>query len=117
VRHYIPHKNNPDWLPHNIYMQIFYLIRDYEEGIPSDAVSGRRTQKTAIEKVIMFLKEEYKKRPATYGEINPVRAFFEYPYFSMMFTQSGREMGAGKRRWNLYRCHFARLVAEELRLH
>lgn len=116
MRHYVPQKNNPDWMPHNLYMQILYLIRDYGEGIPANSVRGRKQQKKAVDTVIELLEEEYKKRPTVCGAFNPLRAFFDYPYFSVMFTQNGRGMGAGKRRWNLYRCHFARLVAQQLML-
>lgn len=117
MRHYVPQTNNADWLPHNVYMQMLYLIRDYGEGIPCDCSSGRQLQREAMERVITLLIEEYKKRPKVYSEFDPIRAFFDYPYFSVMFTQRGREMGAGKRRWNLYRCHVARLLARELALY
>ncbi len=117
MRHYVPQKNNPDWMPHNVYMQILYLIRDYGEGIPSDCILGRKTQKQAVDKVIALLQEEYKKRPTVYEAFNPLRAFLDFPYFSVMFIQNRRGMGAGKRAWNLYRSHFARLVARELKLY
>ena len=29
-RNYQPQKNNPDWLPHNVYMRVLYIIRDYQ---------------------------------------------------------------------------------------
>ena len=28
-RNYQPTKNNPYWLPHNVYMRVLYIIRDY----------------------------------------------------------------------------------------
>ena len=28
-RNYQPEKNNPYWLPHNVYMRVLYIIRDY----------------------------------------------------------------------------------------
>ena len=28
-RNYQPTKNNPYWLPHNVYMRVLYIVRDY----------------------------------------------------------------------------------------
>ena len=32
-RNYQPIKNNPYWLPHNLYMRVLYIIRDYPRMI------------------------------------------------------------------------------------
>ena len=117
MRHYVPSKKNSDWLPHNVYMQMFYLIRDYYEAPQIDKGGERSRQHKAVRKAAEFMEEEYKKRPTVYGMLNPLRAFFEYPYFSIMFAPKDSQMGAGKRLWNLYRCRLARLTANELKLY
>lgn len=113
----MPAKNNPFVLPHNVYMQMLYLIRDYDERNGQSFVSGERYfQWKAVEETTRYLKAEYEKRPEQFGALKPLEAFFDYAYFSLMFTQSNRGMGAGKRSWNLYRCKFAYLVATNLGL-
>lgn len=119
MRNYIQKKHNPNQLPHNLYMQMLYLIRDYEssEGkAPGNHSLQRLRQWEAVRQTVLALQEEYDRRPSVYGVLEPLRAFFDYAYFSMMFTQRGRDMGASKRCWNLYRCRFAYLLAKALYL-
>ncbi len=116
MRHYIPKSNNADRMPHNLYMQMLYLIRDYHDEHAAAPTAGRTVQRQAVRRTAQLLQEEYRRRPDVYGVLNPLRAFFDYPYFSVMFAQKGRELGASKRLWNLYRCRFARLTAETLGL-
>ncbi|MBE7035383.1 MAG: hypothetical protein E7402_04645 [Ruminococcaceae bacterium] len=116
MRHYIPKNKNPDTMPHNLYMQMLYIIRDYAEGPSAGSTPGRRDQWRATEAVIGYLQRDYERRPDTYGNLVPLRAFFEYPYFSIMFMQQSRDMAASKRFWSRYRCRFARLLAMELGL-
>lgn len=117
MRHYMPTKSNPYALPHNVYMQMLYLIRDYDARHGQGSASGeRRWQWHGVAKTEQHLKEEYEKRPEQFGALKPLQAFFDYAYFSLMFTKSQKGMGAGKRSWNLYRCKFAYLVATNLGL-
>ena len=119
MRHYIPRKNNPDALPHNLYMQMLYLIRDYESKTAKNlarASGERKWQWQAVEQTITILRLEYEKRSNKLGTLKPLDAFFDYAYFSFMFTPKGRDMGAGKRSWTLYRSRFAYLVADALGL-
>ncbi len=119
MRHYVPQKKNPCALSHNLYMQMLYLIRDYDEsrhGGKHSASGERLWQWQAVEKAKEILQTEYKKRPDRVGAFDPLQAFFDYAYFSCMFATKGREMGAGKRSWNLYRSRYAYLVAEQLGL-
>ena len=119
MRHYVPQKKNPHALSHNLYMQMLYLIRDYREngrgGEPSPG-GERLWQWSAVKKSCEFLQAEYKKRPESNETFDPLRAFFDYAYYSYMYASQSRDMGAGKRSWNLYRSRFAYLVAESLGL-
>ena len=115
MRNYLPKRQNPDYMPHNVYMQMLYLIRDYyEDGMA--VTKGRIEQHQQVESVAQKLQEAYSRRRDVFGELSPLRAFFDYPYFSVMFSQAWREMGASKRSWKLYRCRFARQIAEGLDL-
>ncbi|MBR7164501.1 MAG: hypothetical protein IKD21_05985 [Clostridia bacterium] len=120
MRHYVPKKNNPNVLPHNLYMQMLYLIRDYNSRTMKEqaAACGERLwQWQAVCQSEEVLKAEYEKRPESFEAFEPLRAFFDYAYFSYMYTRTKGEMGAGKRSWNLYRCRFACMVAESLGLY
>ena len=116
MRHYINKRNNPNALPHNLYMQMLYILRDYEEARLSGGAEGREEQWLAVETAARKLRLDYEEKEDACGTLNPLRAFFDFPYFSYMFAQKSREMGASKRTWNLYRCRFAHLVAERLGL-
>lgn len=117
MRHYVPRKNNPDWLPHNLYMQMLYLIRDYEYGDTGSSTEERKRQLAAVHHAAAEMQELYKKRPNVFGVLNPLRAFFDFPYFSAMFTCGSSDVSASKRLWNLYRCRFARRTAAALKLY
>lgn len=116
MRHYIPKRNNPYKLPHALYMQMLYLIRDHEESGDIFITRERKRQWMAVEFAAQRLKQEYGKRHEIYGVLKPLQAFFDYAYFSYMFAACGRETGASKPLWSLYRSRFAYLVAEELGL-
>ncbi len=111
MRHYVPQKNNPYHLPHNLYMQMYYLIRDCDDDSEELVTDERKFQFDAVRQAERLICEEYKKRPTVCGTLESRHAFFDYAYFSYMFAQKGRDMGAGKRAWNLYRCRFAYLTA------
>ncbi|MBR5236640.1 MAG: hypothetical protein IKW06_04645 [Clostridia bacterium] len=115
MRHYMPKRKNPDYMPHNVYMQMLYLIRDYYEGDRTET-KGRKEQHRLVENAAQKLQESYSRRRDVFDVLDPLRAFFDYPYFSVMFSQTWREMGASKRSWKLYRCRFARQIAEKMDL-
>jgi len=115
VRHYIPKTKNADYIPHNLYMQMLYVIRDFCDK-KTKVTCQRERQFKAVSQVIGQLKMEYDRGSCAYGPLNPLQAFFEYPYYSMMFAQRTKETGASKRSWGMYRCRFARLTAHELGL-
>ncbi len=120
MRHYVPQKHNPHYLPHDLYMQMLYLIRDFntsqQKTEPSLYTPARSHQLWAVEEAATALRRTYEEGNHVYGSVNPLRAFFDYPYYSFMFAQKKQELGASKRAWNLYRCRFAHMVAEQLRL-
>lgn len=120
MRNYIPKKNNLYKLPHNTYMQIFYMLRDYLR-IKKDVVNNKAG--VAIYKIVQAIKEtsiimeqEYSKRPSTYGKLDSYHAFFDYNYYSYMFARKNSEYGASKSAWSLYKSKFAYLLAEKLQM-
>lgn len=121
MRNFIPKRNNLYKLPHNVYMQMLYLLKDYSR-IKKELLKDNKNKhifrliNTSIFETILEMKEEYKKRNVTYGELEPYKAFFEYGYFSYMFARKTSELGASKSSWNLYRSKFAYKLAEKLRI-
>lgn len=120
MRHYVPKKQNPYFLSHDLYMQMFYLIRDFDNtqqrAEPSLHTPARSHQLWAVEEAAAKLCADYEASDYPYGSFHPLRAFFDYPYYSLMFMKKWQELGASKRAWNLYRSRFAYLVASYLRL-
>ncbi|MBR2499914.1 MAG: hypothetical protein IKB60_02420 [Clostridia bacterium] len=121
MRNYIPKKNNMYRLPHNTYMQMFYLLRDYtrikKENIwKPDSKKAYGNICRAIDETSLLLEADYQKRSTTYGKLDPYKAFFDYSYFSYMFARKRAEVGASKSAWSLYKSKFAYMLAENLRL-
>ncbi len=118
MRHYLSKKSNAGAMTHEVYMQMLYVIRDYSQNAKTKAaVSGERLwQWQAVAEVEKSLNGAYKKRSEDCGTLDSLHAFFDYAYYSCMFTGRGDAVGAGKRSWNLYRCRFAYLVAQHLGL-
>ncbi len=119
MRHYVPQKKGRNPLSHNLYMQMLYLIRDYAETerfVKEQSSANRQKQWDAVQRAFGRTEKAYKKRPCMTETFDVIRAFFDYPYFSVSLMQKSRDMGASKRSWNLYRCGVACLVAQELGL-
>lgn len=117
MRNYIPTRNNLYKLPHNTYMQMLYLLRDYmriKNEANKNAVLSHLA--SAIDATMKEMSEEYDKRRMTYGILNPYRAFFDYAYYSYMYARKYTDYGASKSAWSLYRSKFAFLLAEKLNL-
>lgn len=101
MRNYQRQKNNPYKLPHNLYMRMLYLVRDYErirseredilaaspapDGIPHSGISNPTEQKAiklallgneceAVEKAIETIPKEYRK-----GVLRNIRNKEPYP--------------------------------------
>lgn len=119
MRNFIPKRNNLYRLPHNTYMQMLYILRDYLR-IKQEAVHDSKNKDNfryisdCIKAVIDETKTEYSKRSSTYGELDPYKAFFEYGYYSYMYARKYSEYGASKNAWGLYRSKFAYCLADKL---
>lgn len=121
MRNFIPKRNNLYKLPHNLYMQMLYLLRDYPR-IKKELLNDKKTSDALclicnkISGTIERIKEEYEKRSTTYGDLEPYRAFFDYGYFSYMFARKTSDLGASKGAWSLYRSKFAYYLAEQFNI-
>jgi len=117
MRNFIPKRNNLYKLPHNIYMQMLYVLRDYarikSEASKKDSLSFIFE---AISSTIHEMKHEYTKRTSTYGELDSYKAFFDYSYYSYMYARRTSDYGASKNAWNLYRSKMAYILACKLNI-
>lgn len=123
-------------LPHNVYMQVLYIIRDYErlleekerilhsspfdDGQPKGTDTGNPTERkalklaqisskiNAIDQTCAEMVGYYSKRVDTF---KPLEAFHNYSYFSYKLGKSG---GYCDRTWKRYRQKFAYLVAKKI---
>jgi len=121
MRNYIPKKNNLYKLPHDMYMQMFYLLRDYirikkETMINSDNNTVLHTISDAVSQITATLSAEYEKRKTKYGQLDSYRAFFDYNYYSYMFAKRDSDFGASKSAWSFYKSKYAYLLAKQLKL-
>ncbi len=121
MRNYIPKKNNIYSLPHDTYMQMFYLLRDYVR-IKKENIKKEKANEVyalicdAVTETAALLACDYSKRTATYGKLDSYRAFFDYCYYSYMFARKNSELGASKSAWSLYKSKFAYMLADKLGL-
>ena len=100
-----------------MYMQMLYVLRDYmrmkKEAPKNDVLSFISD---AIFSTLAEMKEEYKKRTDTYGELDSYKAFFDYSYYSYMFARRTSDGGASKSAWSLYRSKMAYILADKLKM-
>ena len=124
MRNYQCKKNNPYMLPHNLYMRMLYLVRDYErirseredilsaspvpDGIPHSGNGNPTEQKaikmaeldstcSAVEKALDIVPYEYRK--AVWNNI-----CYKSPY----------PINAGEATYKRWRCRFIYEVAKNL---
>lgn len=57
MRNYQRQKNNPYKLPHNLYMRMLYLVRDYDRI----KEQGRENDCDAVDKALQAIPQEYRK--------------------------------------------------------
>lgn len=96
MRNYQPQKNNPYKLPHNLYMQMLYLVRDYnrlvENGIRPEATA-------AVDRALQVVPTEYRR-----GVWDNIVYCAAYP------------MDAGEATYKRWRCRFIYNIAKNLKL-
>lgn len=141
-RHYQSKKSNPYMLEHDVYMQIFYMIRSYPglkkrreeilygsagpmDGQPHGNSAANPTEKKAlvlyavneqikaIEDTIAALKRKYSVT-CTGEPFCPYEAFMEYEVFCRYRSDPKKDIAPCTRTWNRYRGEFAYLVAKKL---
>lgn len=132
-------------LPHNLYMQIQYMLKDYDrlqkersdllnasppppDGMPrSDNTkadpTGRRAvrlafidaQLAAFDAAMAQVQARYACRVHT--RFDPLRAYWNYEYFNYVFLRKdGGDAGPSRRQWNYYKTLLSRAVAEQLHM-
>ena len=116
MRNFVPKRNNYYKLPHETYMMMSYLLRDYPRIKNDDSSNTKIKVKEAVENVLKELTEDYTKRADTYGTLDSMRAFYDYAYYSYMFARKKSDCGASKNAWGMFRSKCAYLLAEKLML-
>lgn len=121
-----PTKKNPYILPHNVYMQTLYLIRDYDrmveeynailiesplnDGQPSantksSSVESKTLRRDTIEKKIRAVENALKKIPDEYRNAVFRNVAYRIP-FPLAYTSV--------RTWSMWRCRFVYLTSKEV---
>lgn len=143
-RNYQCKKNNPYRLPHNLYMQMLYLIGSYKQllerrekvqygdrplfdGQPKGSTISKPTEKKAltlividgqieaIEQVMFELQVKY-ANTYTGERFEPLEAFRDYGTFCYFRSKKGKKQAPSAKTWNRYRSEFAYKVAKKLNL-
>lgn len=133
MRHY--HKK--DKLPHDLYMQMLYLIRSYPElikrreellhssprppdGQPrgsgtSDPTADKAVVLARIDEQIQAVEDAVRHMRARYGQaFDAYGAFMSYPVFCRYRSSPERDMAPCKKTWYRYRTDFEYMVAKKL---
>lgn len=129
MRNYQYHKNNPYWLPHNVYMQVLYAVRDYDrlraeylniinetpspDGVPGNPNPGDSTAQKAVRALsisneIDHIERALEKIPQEYrmGVFNNVRYRVNFPV----------NVPAHRNTWSNWRRRFLYFVAKNKKL-
>lgn len=129
-------------IPHNIYMQIQYKLRDYDrlrqlrdellyasapppDGIPRSKSLSDPTGTCAVRLALVNAQlhaiessaYEVAKRYASkaHSGFEPIEAYHNYDYFCTMFL-TGRDSAPSRRTWNYYKAALSQKIAEKLYL-
>lgn len=142
MRNYQCKKNNPYYMPHDIYMQALYKIKGYRnlvrrrekilygspsppDGMPRGNGSSNPTEQKAlvlavinadleaIEQTIIELQGKYSKT-CTGEEFDAFEAFMDYGVFCYFRSDPQRDECPHRSTWNRYRSEFAYLVMKKL---
>ena len=141
MRNYIPKTNNAYCLPHNLYMQMLYLIRDYPrmrqqyadilyeqpyaDGQPRGNLAGDSTfgkakrrlvleaQLRAVDDAVALLHAKYADT-CTGEPFAPYESFCDYGVFCYYRSRPGKDMAPSTRTWKRFRSEFAWHVAKNL---
>ena len=137
-------KKGVEPLPHAVYMQVKYIISDYNrlrherldilygspkppDGMPKGAdlsdptgVRGARLadinkRLEAIEQSAIEIFKEMSDK--VMEQFNPIEAYWSYDYFNYMHRRSGQgDQGPSRRTWNYFKAKLGHKVAEKLRI-
>lgn len=144
MRNYQTKKNNPYYIPHNVYMQVLYKIKDYErlkqeqreilhasppplDGMPRGKGVGDPTmakavrlanlsrQIEAIEESMAEMTGRWSGR--VYEGFDCYKAFFNEAYFNYMHIREDEsDAGPSRRTWNNFKSQLSIRIAQKLQL-
>lgn len=137
-------KNNPYYVEHNVYMQVYYKLRDYDrlkkekldilygspeppDGMPRGSDVGNPTEQKvlkmayideqleAIDQCAIQMRGAYSGK--VYDEFDPVKAYWSYDYYNYMhIRKSERDEGPSRRKWGYYKSLFTGMIAKRLKI-
>ena len=142
MRNYQVKKDNPYYLPHDLYMQALYMIRGYKnlrqrkvdiiygsspppDGMPKGRHVSNPTERKAIvlemislqlqaiEQTISELRGKY-SRTCTGEVFDPYEAFMDYGVFCYYRSKPNRDECPARRTWTRYRSEFAYKVLKKI---
>ena len=144
MRDYQAKKNNPYYLPHDVYMQVKNRLMGYnrlrrekmdiihgsplpQDGMPRSTDLSNPTQRKVIkleyiEATIRAIDEaaEYmysKLKGKVYDEFEPIRAYWSYDYFNYEFVRKEEnDEGPSRRTWNRFKSMFSYYIAKNLNI-
>lgn len=144
MRNYQNKRGNQYYMPHNLYMQVQYKIRDYDrlkkerldilyaspplpDGQPRGSEPGNPTERKALKMV--YIENELKAIDQAAVEVrgiysakvddefNPIKAYWCYDYFNYMHIRKTKDdEGPGVRTWNNFKTLFSGIIAKNLNL-
>ena len=131
-------------LPHNIYMQVQYIIKDYDrlkreklnilcgssppsDGMPRSSDVGNPTEQKALR--LASIENELRAIDQACAEMrgitsertmeafDPIKAYWSYNYFNYMHIRRGdADMGPSRRTWNRFKSRLSYRIAKNLNL-
>jgi len=122
MRIYQTRRHNKDLLPHNVYMQMFYKLRDLPRlraalHTETDAhrLSCIRQTLAAVDEACQEMRSELGVR--VYDGFHALKAYDSYDYFNYMFKRFNEEdEGPCKRTWSSYKSRLLKKIAEKLNI-
>ena len=122
MRVYQARRGNKDALPHNVYMQVFYIIRDIPRLRSAFLQEKEQARKKNAQSVLELIDEACAEAKNEFGSkvydgFSALKSYESYDYFNYMFRRvSGEDEGPSKRTWSNYKSRLAKKIAEKMKI-
>ena len=126
ARNYQHTKNNPHWLPHNVYMRVIYIVRDYDRmkqeqsalihSTPAQQGGSRSGLGNPTENKAIILAQMSRETDAVDRALAEIPEEYRRGVFRSAAYRDPYPITANESTWRRWKYRFTYAIAQNLRL-